>query len=167
MPMATSVMCASVQAKLSAKSAATSTFSIATTRRVVVALAICTVRRPYFGPRLRCSADGSSGDRHTQHGVERWLWLAVSAPQQRIVRSTGNRIPVLPRHSIVHTPEGDTVDLVALAIKQLEKFAVAIGELPLNVVGQHVRIRIEERLELLELELLVAHHLANDLPFPR
>ena len=60
-------------------------------------------------------------------------------------------------------PEGDAVDLVALAVEDLEEFGVAVGKGRLLLGGQTVLVRVEEALELLELELRMRHALADDL----
>src|SRR5688572_19761455 len=64
-------------------------------------------------------------------------------------------------------PDGDAVDLVALAVEDLEEFGVAVGEGRLLLGRQTVLVRVEEALELLELELRMRHALTDDLTFLR
>src|SRR5688572_20010699 len=66
-------------------------------------------------------------------GVEVPLGLTVASKQQRIVRSSWNRVAVLPRKAVVDTPDRDTVDLVAPSVEDAKELGPAGVDLLLDV----------------------------------
>ncbi len=78
------------------------------------------------GTRIVCAyffgewiADSPSHGR-LQHRVQRGLGPAFAVEQQRIAGTVRDRIVVLPRHAVVHAPQADARNLVALALENPE-----------------------------------------------